>query len=163
MVLSEQVLEDHGASMFNGGQLIDHIEEDDHTDNVVEDDGTNTLIHDSVNVKMDDDNDDVNENIDDFDDVHYIPLLDKEYEPLYEGSKTNLLSAVLLIMNLKVMNGLSNISITWMLSYVKIIHHIYVDVIVTLGCIHLYFLCIVPRCLFWEVFVIIESCHAPMF
>ena len=59
------------------------------------------------------------ENIDDFDDVHDIPLLEKSYEPLYEGSKTNLLFAILLIMNLKVMNGLSNISITRMLRYVK--------------------------------------------
>ena len=95
------------------------MEHDDHTDNVVEYDGTNTLIHDSFNVRMDDDDDNDNENIDDFDDVHDIPLLDKAYEPLYEGSKTNLLSAILLIMNLKVMNGLSNISITWMLRYVK--------------------------------------------
>ena len=97
--------------------MNDHIKEDDHTNNVVEDDGTNTLIHDSFNVRMDDDND--NENIDDFDDVHDIPLLEKEYKPLYEGSKTNLLSAILLIMNLKVMNGISNISITWLLRYVK--------------------------------------------
>ena len=28
-----------------------------------------------------------NENDDDFDDVHDIPLLDKAYGPLYEGSK----------------------------------------------------------------------------
>ena len=97
-VLSEQVLEDHGASMFNGEQMNDHIEQDDHTDNVVEDDGANALIHDSFNVRMDDDDDDDNEN-----DVHDIPLLDKAHEPLYEGSKTNLLSVVLLIMNLKVM------------------------------------------------------------
>ena len=55
---------------------------------------------------------------DDFDDVHDIPLLDKAYEPLYEGSKTKLLSAILLIMNLKVMNGISIISITRMLRYV---------------------------------------------
>ena len=67
---------------------------------------------------MDDDDVD-NENDDDFDDVHDIPLLDKAYEPLYEVSKTNLLSAVLLIMNLKVMNGLSNIAITRMLRYLK--------------------------------------------
>ena len=39
--------------MFNGEQVIDHIEEDDHTDNVVEYDGTNTLIHYSFNVRMD--------------------------------------------------------------------------------------------------------------
>ena len=55
---------------------------------------------------MIDDNDDDNENDDDFDDVHDIRLLKKEYEPLYECSKTNLLSAILLITNLKVMNGL---------------------------------------------------------
>ena len=105
--------------MFNGEQVNDHIEQDDHTDNIVEDDGTNTLIHDSFNVTMDDDDDDDNENIDYFDDVHDIPLLDKEYEPLYKGSKTNIISVILLIMNLKVMNGLSNISITRMLGYVK--------------------------------------------
>ena len=46
---------------------------------------------------MDDDDDDDNENIDDFDDVHDIPLLDKAYAPIYNGSKTNILSAVLLI------------------------------------------------------------------
>ena len=95
--------------MFNGEQVNDHIEQDDHTDNAVEYDGTNTLIHDSFNVRMDDDDDDNDhENIDGFDDVHNIPLLEKAYKPLYEGSKTNILSAILLIMNLKVMNGLSN-------------------------------------------------------
>ena len=93
--------------MLNGEQVNNSIEEDDHTDNVDEDDGTNTLIHDSFNFRMDDDDDDdYNENIDDFDDVHDIPLLEKAYELLYEGSKTNILSAILLIMNLKVMNGL---------------------------------------------------------
>ena len=104
--------------MFNGEQVDDHIKQDDHTDNMVEDDGTNTLIHDSFNVRMDEDDVD-NQNDDDFDDVHDIPLLNKAYEPLYEGSKTNLLSTILLIMNLKVMNGLSNISITLMLRNLK--------------------------------------------
>ena len=104
--------------MINRERSNDPIEETDHTDNVVEDDGTTTLIHDSFNVRMDDDDVD-NENDDDFDDVHDIPLLDKAYEPLYEGSKTNILSAILLIMNLKVMNGLSNIAITRMLRYLK--------------------------------------------
>ena len=67
---------------------------------------------------MDDDDIDT-ENDDDFDDVLDIPLLDKANEPLYEGSKTNLLSTILLIMNLKVMNGISNIAITQMLRHVK--------------------------------------------
>ena len=35
-----------------------------------------------------------------------------------------------------------------------------VVVIVTSACIHLYFLSIVTRCLFWDF---IMSCHAPMF
>ena len=66
---------------------------------------------------MDGDHD--HENINEFDDVHDLPLLEKAYKPLYEASNTNLLSAILLIMNLKVMNGISNISITHMLSYLK--------------------------------------------
>ena len=116
-VLSKQVSEDHGAFMFNGEQVNDHIEEDDHTDNLVEDDGKNTLIHDTINVRMDGNDDDHEKN--DFDDVHDLPLLEKEYEPLYDGSNIHILSAILLIMNLKVMNGISKISITWMLRYVK--------------------------------------------
>ena len=36
---------------------------------------------------MDDGDDDDNEKDDDFDHVHDIPLLEKEFEPLYEGSK----------------------------------------------------------------------------
>ena len=115
-MLSEQVLEEHGA-MNNGEQVNDHIEQDEHTDNIVEYDGTNTLIHDAFNVIMDDDDDD-HEN-DEFDGVHDLPLLWKAYKPLYEGSNKNILSAILLIMNLKVMNGISNTSITWMLRYVK--------------------------------------------
>ena len=102
---------DHGAMNIEE-QVIYHIEEDDHTDNIVEDDTTNTLIHDTFNKRMDD-----HEN-DDFDDVHDLPLLEKAYRRLYEGSNTNLLSAILLIMNLKVMNGLSNRLVTQMLRYV---------------------------------------------
>ena len=97
---------DHGA-MNNEEQVNDHIEEYD---------STNTLVHDIFNVIMDDDDD--HENYD-FDDVHYLPLLEKAYEPIYQGYTTNLLSAILLIMNLNVTNGLSNISVTWMLRYVK--------------------------------------------
>ena len=115
-VLSEQVPEEHGATN-NGEQVNDHIEEDDHTDNIVEDDGTNTLIHDTFNVQMDDEYDRDHEN-DDFDGVHDLPLLEKEYKPLYEGSNTNLLSCILLIMKLKVTNGISNTSVTQMLRYV---------------------------------------------
>ena len=82
--------------MLNGEQVNDPIEEDDHIDNVVEDDGTNTLIHDSFNVRMDDDDHHHDhENIHDLDNVHDLPLLEKAYEPLYEGSNTNILSTIL--------------------------------------------------------------------
>ena len=77
---------------------------------------------------MDDDDDDDHENIHEFDDVHDIPLLEKAYKPLYEGSNTNILSAILLIMNLKFMNGVSNINHTDV-KVCKIIHHIYMIVI----------------------------------
>ena len=110
-VFSEQVPEEHGA-MNNGEQVNDHIEEDDHTDSIVEDDGTNTLIHDTFNVTIYDDDDD-HEN-DDFDGVHGLPLLEKAYKPIYEGSDTNIFSVILFILNLKVMNGISNISATQM-------------------------------------------------
>ena len=43
-MLLEQVPKDHGASMLNGEQVNDHIEEDNHTNNVFEDDATNTFI-----------------------------------------------------------------------------------------------------------------------
>ena len=99
-MLSEQAPSmDHGA-MNNEEQVNDHIEEDDHTENIVEDDSTNTLIHDIYNVRMDDD-DHHHEN-DDFDGVHDLSILEEAYKPLYDGSNTNLLSAILLIMNLKV-------------------------------------------------------------
>ena len=113
-VLSEQVPEEHGA-MINGEQVNDHIEEDDHIDKVVEYDGKNTLIRDLFNVIMDDDDDHENYY---FNGVHDLPLLEKEYKPLYEGSNMNVISDILLIMNLKVMNGLSNTSVKWMLRYV---------------------------------------------
>ena len=99
------------------GDINNEEQVNDHTNDIVEYDSTNTLIHDTFNVRMEDE-DDGHEN-DNFDDVHDLPLLEKAYEPFYEGSKTNFLFAILFIMKLKVMNGLSNILITHMLRYVK--------------------------------------------
>ena len=66
---------------------------------------TNTLIQDAFNVIIYDDDDPKN---DDFDDVHDLPLLEKAYKPLYEGSNAVVIYAILLIHSLKVMNGISN-------------------------------------------------------
>ena len=52
------------------------------------------------------------------DDSHDVdPLLEKSHQPLYEGSKTNLLSAIMLLVSLKVLNGLSNTCLTQILRY----------------------------------------------
>jgi hypothetical protein len=46
------------------------------------------------------------------------PVLEKANKRLYEGSRGNLLSATLLLVNLKVMNNLSNTCMTQILRYV---------------------------------------------
>jgi hypothetical protein len=55
------------------------------------------------------------DNHDDSDDVD--PLLKKSHQPLYEGSTTNLLFSIFLLVNLKVLNGLSNTGLTQILRY----------------------------------------------
>jgi hypothetical protein len=108
-VVAEHESEEYGVANTED-QVNDHMEDNDHANNIFEDDVTNSLINDTFNVRMEDD-DHENEN-DDFDDVHDLPLLEKAYKPLYEGSNINLLFVVLLLMNLKVMNHFSNTSIT---------------------------------------------------
>jgi hypothetical protein len=55
------------------------------------------LIQDTFS-PMDEDNQDDSHDVD--------PRLEKSRQPLYEGSTTNLLSAIFLLVNLKVLNGL---------------------------------------------------------
>ena len=64
----------------------------------------------------DDDDDDVDTELD-------VPILEKAHKPLYEGSKRTLLATVLLLVNLKVMNGLSNVAMTRMLRYAIFFHY----------------------------------------
>jgi hypothetical protein len=66
------------------------------------------LIQDTFS-PMDEDNQDDSHDVD--------PLLKKSRQPLYEGSTTNLLFAILLLVNLKVLNGLSNTCLTQILRY----------------------------------------------
>jgi hypothetical protein len=104
-----QGAEEFGVSNIED-QVNDPMEEDDNNNNIVEDDGTNELIQDLF-ARPDEDDD---EDIGDLD----VPLLEKAEKPLYEGSKENLLSATLLLVNLKVLNGLSNSCMTQILRYV---------------------------------------------
>jgi hypothetical protein len=104
----------------------DHVipMENDDINNTVDDDGTNRLIQDIYNAPMDDDvnleednlqydNDDNDEDNDD----EYIldkPILQNSTKSLYEGTK-KVLSAVMLLVKLKVSNGLSNTCMTHIL------------------------------------------------
>ena len=85
------------------------MEEDDNN-NIVQDDETNELIQGLFSWPYED------EDIDEID--LDVPLLDKENISLYEGSRENLLSTTLLLVNLKVLNGLSNTCMTHILRYV---------------------------------------------
>jgi hypothetical protein len=91
----------------------DLMEEDDGTNQVndpmEDDDGTNQMIQDLFSQPDED-----GENAGIYDE----PLLEKENKRLYEGSRENLLSATLLLVNLKVMNNLSNTCMTQILRYV---------------------------------------------
>ena len=87
---------------------VNPMEEDD-TNNIVEpDDGTNRLIHDIFS-PIDEENDY---------DIYDVLLLEKEKQPLYEGSRTNVLSTIMLLVNLKVLSGFSNTCLTQILRYV---------------------------------------------
>jgi hypothetical protein len=74
-----------------------------------EDDGTNQMIQDLF-LQPDEDG----ENVGIYDEA----LLEKANKRLYEGSRSNLLSTTLLLVNLKVMNNLSNTCMTQILRYV---------------------------------------------
>ena len=73
-----------------------------------QEDEMHRLIQDTFSL-MNEDNQDDSHDVD--------PLLKKSRQPLYEGSTTNLLSAILLLVNLKVLNGLSNTCLTQILRY----------------------------------------------
>lgn len=94
-----------------------------HVDN--DDDGTNRLIEDLFNAPMDDDvnleednlQDDKDDSDEDNDDDYIFdkPILENATEYLHEGTEKSVLSAVMLLVNLKVLNGLSNTCMTQIL------------------------------------------------
>ena len=99
--------DEHGDHAIEYGVLNDPMDEDDVIDTNGEEE-INRLLQDTFS-PLDEDN------------LHYIhdvPLLEKTQEPLYEGSTKNLLSAILLLVNLNVFNGLSNTCFTQLLRYV---------------------------------------------
>ena len=93
-------------------EVVDQVINDDMDGDNVSDsnqeDEIHRLIQDTFS-PMDEDNQDDSHDVD--------PLLEKSRQPLYEGSTTNLLSAILLLVNLNVLNGLSNTCLTQILRY----------------------------------------------
>jgi hypothetical protein len=107
-----QVEEDGRMDIEDHHDQVNSMELEDDTNNIVEpDDGTNRLVRD-IFAPIDEDNN--------FDDIHDITLLKKAQQPIYEGSRTNVLLALMLLVNLKVLNGLSNNCLTQILRYVTI-------------------------------------------
>ena len=89
-------------------QFINDDMDGDNVSDSNQDDEIHRLIQDMF-APMDEDNQDDSHDVD--------PLLEKSRQPLYEGSTINLLSAILLLMNMKVLNGLSNTCLTHILRY----------------------------------------------
>jgi hypothetical protein len=91
----------------------DLMEEDDGknqvNDPMEEDDGTNQMIQDLFS-QPDEDGKNAG--------IYDEPLLEKTNKRLNEGSRENLVTATLLLVNLKVMNHLSNTCMTQILRYV---------------------------------------------
>jgi hypothetical protein len=73
-----------------------------------QEDEIHRLIQDTF-APMDEDNQDDSHDVD--------PLLEKSRQPLYEGSTINILFAILLLVNVKVLNGLSSTCLTKILRY----------------------------------------------
>ena len=100
--------EEHGEQNIEDQVLNDPMDEDDVIDTNGEDE-INILLQDTFSPLDHEDN---------LHDIHDVPLLEKSQEPLYEGSTKNLLSTILLLVHLKVLNGLSNTCFTQILRYV---------------------------------------------
>ena len=104
------VVQDKELEENNEDQVNDPMEVDDNN-KIVQDDVTNQMIRDSFS-HPDEDHGDNN------DGIYDEPLLEKENKQLYKGSRANLLSTTLLLVNLKVTNHLSNTCMTQILRYI---------------------------------------------
>ena len=88
--------------------------------------GVNIEVEGNDSIEEDHNDEEDKNDQDDDDDIDIdldVPILEKAHEPLYEGSQTTLLATILLLVNLKVMNGLSNVAMTCMLRYAIFFHY----------------------------------------
>jgi hypothetical protein len=89
-------------------QVINDDMDGDNISNSNQEDEIHRLIQDMFS-PVDEDNQADSHDVD--------PLLEKSRQPLYEGSTINLLSSILLLVNLKVLNGLSKTCLTQILRH----------------------------------------------
>ena len=87
------------------------MEEDDSvSEDMIKEDGIGVANEDTYDDGTSTSNNDDEDGLD-------IPILEKAHKPLYKGSQKTLLFAIMLLVNLKVMNGLSNVAMSCMLRY----------------------------------------------
>ena len=101
---NDVVVQDEEFEADNEDQVNDPMEVDDNN-NIVQDDGTNQMIQDLFGHQDEDHGDNS-------DGIYDEPLIENENKRLYKGSRANILSTTLLLVNLKVMNHLSNTCMT---------------------------------------------------
>jgi hypothetical protein len=107
---NDVVVQDEELEADNEDQVNDPMEVDDNN-NIVQDDGTNQMIQDLFGHSDKDHGDNS-------DGIYDEPLIEKANKRLYKGSRENILSTTLLLVNLKVTNHLSNTCMTQILKYV---------------------------------------------
>ena len=91
------LLEEHGRVNIEDEDNTPMEEDDNVPEDMIEEDGIGVGDEEAHN-------DGTSESDNDDEDGLDIPLLEKSHEPLYKGSQTTLLSAIVLLVNLKVMN-----------------------------------------------------------
>jgi hypothetical protein len=107
---NDVVVQDEELEADNEDQVNDSMEVDDNN-NIFQVDETNQMIQDLFS-HPDEDHGDSS------DGIYDEPLIEKANKRLYKGSRANILSTTLLLVNLKVTNHLSNTCMTQILRYV---------------------------------------------
>jgi hypothetical protein len=107
---NDVVIQDEELEADNEDQVNDPMEVDDNN-NIVQYDGTNQMIQDLFSHPDEDHGDNS-------DGIYDEPLIEKENKRLYKGSRANIISTPLLLVNLKVTNHLSNTCMTHTLRFV---------------------------------------------
>ena len=105
------LLEKHGGVNIQDEDNTPMEEDDNVLEDMIEEDGIGVGDEEAHNDGSSESDNDDEDGLD-------IPLLEKAHEPLYKGSQTTLLSAIVLLVNLKVMNGISNVAMSRMLRHV---------------------------------------------